>query len=86
LRLVGGRFSERVPPECHIQEVWSILPIFAAATEKVRKDHNAGFLNGESSGVPGTTVFATSAAPSAFAMMPVQQNAAQSRHYGAAEK
>jgi hypothetical protein len=42
---VGGRFLEKVPPEGHIQRVWNNLPISAAATEKVTKDHNAGFLN-----------------------------------------
>src|ERR1039458_5967767 len=51
-----------MPPECHIQGVWSILPIPSAATEKVTKNHNAEFLNGESLGVPGTSVPAAKAA------------------------
>ena|ERR1017187_9397761 len=38
-RLVGGRFLERVPPEAHIQRLWSILPISATATVKVTEAH-----------------------------------------------
>jgi hypothetical protein len=86
LRLVGGRFWGEEPPESHIQGVWSILPISAAAAEKVSEDHNAEFLNGEAWGYQEQVSLPPKRpALSASAMMRVQQNAAQSRHTAAAE-
>jgi hypothetical protein len=49
--LVGGRFWERGPPDCHVQGVWSILLIFVAATALVIKFTKSAFVIGQSLGV-----------------------------------
>ena len=75
-------FLERVPPEAHIQRLWSDPPISATATVKVTEAHKTDTCGRRKLGVPGKSVFATSAALPACALMGVHENAAQSRRRG----